>query len=451
MGDSTAKLNILIQLRDEASAALSSMGNSISDLGGNLNFAGDMAGTLAGALSAIGASAIIGTSLKAFSDAQAQMARFDAIVKTLPPGLQQFRDAMIKAGDDALMKFGFDNEEATLSLAKLMQATQDAPMAFEAFQAAIDLARYKNISLEDATQALTIAFMGGGRMLKMFGIEVDDHASKETILAAVMDKVRGQAEANAKTFEGQMRITMSILGEFQEALGAQFAPAITFVNEKFHSLIESVGGLNEVLTLVRPVLIAVAVILTGVVVVAVYAAVAAFLAMIGVGATFIAALAAIGGAIALFATVWQIGWQGMKDIFVFVWTSIKNFFVGIWNTLISTVQSAMNTIKGYLNGIVDTYNSVKNTITQPIKSVVNSVGNFVSNVLPFASGGIVTRPTLGLVGEAGPEAIIPLSRMGGLGGGQIVINLQGDFYTDTEIAERFANRIASLIKYQLKM
>ena len=33
---------------------------------------------------------------------------------------------------------------------------------------------------------------------------------------------------------------------------------------------------------------------------------------------------------------------------------------------------------------------------------------------PFASGGIVTKPTLGLVGEAGPEAIIPLDRLGEL-------------------------------------
>lgn len=35
--------------------------------------------------------------------------------------------------------------------------------------------------------------------------------------------------------------------------------------------------------------------------------------------------------------------------------------------------------------------------------------------MPFAKGGIVTRPTLGLVGEAGPEAVIPLNRAGGLG------------------------------------
>lgn len=40
-------------------------------------------------------------------------------------------------------------------------------------------------------------------------------------------------------------------------------------------------------------------------------------------------------------------------------------------------------------------------------------GDFVT---PFADGGIVMRPVMGLVGEAGPEAVIPLDRAGKLGG-----------------------------------
>ena len=43
--------------------------------------------------------------------------------------------------------------------------------------------------------------------------------------------------------------------------------------------------------------------------------------------------------------------------------------------------------------------------------------------IPFANGGIVTGPTLGLVGEAGPEAIIPLDRAGQLGGNTINITV----------------------------
>lgn len=42
--------------------------------------------------------------------------------------------------------------------------------------------------------------------------------------------------------------------------------------------------------------------------------------------------------------------------------------------------------------------------------------------IPFAKGGIVTAPTLGMVGEAGPEAVIPLNRLGNMGQ-STVINL----------------------------
>jgi SLT domain-containing protein len=42
----------------------------------------------------------------------------------------------------------------------------------------------------------------------------------------------------------------------------------------------------------------------------------------------------------------------------------------------------------------------------------------------MATGGIVTSPTFALIGEAGPEAVIPLSKMGGMGGG-ITVNVNG--------------------------
>lgn len=44
----------------------------------------------------------------------------------------------------------------------------------------------------------------------------------------------------------------------------------------------------------------------------------------------------------------------------------------------------------------------------------------------LANGGIVTGPTLALIGEAGPEAVIPLDRMGSMGAGTTVnINVHG--------------------------
>ena len=44
--------------------------------------------------------------------------------------------------------------------------------------------------------------------------------------------------------------------------------------------------------------------------------------------------------------------------------------------------------------------------------------NEMLDAIPFAAGGIVTSPTLGLIGEAGAEAVIPLDQAGSLGGTQ---------------------------------
>jgi len=42
--------------------------------------------------------------------------------------------------------------------------------------------------------------------------------------------------------------------------------------------------------------------------------------------------------------------------------------------------------------------------------------DFGTAIPGFAGGGVVTRPTIAMIGEAGPEAIVPLSRAGALGG-----------------------------------
>jgi phage-related minor tail protein len=58
---------------------------------------------------------------------------------------------------------------------------------------------------------------------------------------------------------------------------------------------------------------------------------------------------------------------------------------------------------------------------------VPGIGGFgfdVPNIPQLADGGIVTSPTLALIGEAGPEAVVPLDRMG-TGGNNITINVNG--------------------------
>ena len=63
-------------------------------------------------------------------------------------------------------------------------------------------------------------------------------------------------------------------------------------------------------------------------------------------------------------------------------------------------------------------------------------------------GGIVTEPTLALIGEAGPEAVVPLDRAGG-GFGETIVNVtvQVDkaLINTAENIDQFANDLARKI------
>jgi hypothetical protein len=59
----------------------------------------------------------------------------------------------------------------------------------------------------------------------------------------------------------------------------------------------------------------------------------------------------------------------------------------------------------------------------------------------MAEGGIVNKPTLALIGEAGPEAVVPLSKMNAGGGGDVNINVTGGLSTSAEIGQSVVNAL----------
>jgi hypothetical protein len=58
----------------------------------------------------------------------------------------------------------------------------------------------------------------------------------------------------------------------------------------------------------------------------------------------------------------------------------------------------------------------------------------------MAEGGIVTKPTLALIGEAGPEAVIPLSRNTATSG-NVTVNVNGGLATSAEIGQAIVNAL----------
>lgn len=69
------------------------------------------------------------------------------------------------------------------------------------------------------------------------------------------------------------------------------------------------------------------------------------------------------------------------------------------------------------------------------------ITNKLSRMPAFANGGIVTSPTVGLIGEAGPEAVIPLSRLNKTGGTYNITVNAGMGANGTQIGKEIVDAI----------
>ncbi len=140
------------------------------------------------------------------------------------------------------------------------------------------------------------------------------------------------------------------------------------------------------------------------------------------------------------------------------WTGIKSFFEGIWSAIGASFKAAINGIIGGINAFIQAFDRIKISVPKVHVPFVGDFGGFSISVpqipeIPFlANGGIVTQPTLAVVGEAGPEAILPLNRLAGTGiGGGVTINFHGDVYSTREVAIDFANQIAKVLRYNQRI
>jgi len=109
--------------------------------------------------------------------------------------------------------------------------------------------------------------------------------------------------------------------------------------------------------------------------------------------------------------------------------SVKSVFQSVGSAIVSTLQKVVaQLIQAVAQAAI--LSAVMAAI--PGFGQASFAGNFIKvleGVVPFADGGIVTSPTLGLVGEAGPEAVIPLDRLGQVGGGSITVSVRGQTQT----------------------
>ena len=111
--------------------------------------------------------------------------------------------------------------------------------------------------------------------------------------------------------------------------------------------------------------------------------------------------------------------DGLKKVKDFIVPKLKDFGKG----LLETISTVLKTSAGVVfEGVKFVFNKVIDKLNGFISSLNSGLGfSFfgididppdIPNIPRLAKGGIVTQPTTALIGERGPEAIIPLSRAG---------------------------------------
>ena len=120
-----------------------------------------------------------------------------------------------------------------------------------------------------------------------------------------------------------------------------------------------------------------------------------------------------------------------------IYNGIVGALKGLGGALVSLITAPINAILGKINGIRIPGFNVK--MPGPIPDVSFAGVDPIPNIPLLARGGIVKSPTLAMIGEAGPEAVIPLRR-GGMGG-VINITVNGWVGNDQDIAARIQQEL----------
>jgi hypothetical protein len=224
-------VKIVITAEDKASGVLGKIGDATSGLGSALVSFGEVAA----AAVAVAATAITSfgiSSLKAFAKAEDEMVIANQALKNSAGAAFDSVKAKMTEVSKAAIKLGYDDEAAAIAFAKLYQASNNVTQAQEDLKLAMDLAAFSGRDLESSAMAINKVHAGTTRVLKEFGIEVQEGTTSLEALALVHQRVGGTALAMSQTVSGQLRVLDVSWTNLKETVGAALAQAIMpFIQE----------------------------------------------------------------------------------------------------------------------------------------------------------------------------------------------------------------------------
>ncbi len=361
---------------------------------------------------------------------------------------------LIKLAGDLTAMYGGTTESAVQALTGALKGNNTM---LDNYGMAVNDAMIKTKALEMGLYA------GTGQM---------DLATKQAAtLALIMEQsgaAQGQAAREAEGASGSMRALVTELKNLATSFGEVLLPVITPFIAKLNDLIKGFSGMSPqmqktvvavaaVAAAIGPLIMILGSLASGISAIIGIAPVlgAAFTIMTGPVGLVVAAIAALIAIGVLLVKNWDVikakaqevwdfvkshitqTWDNISAYLTEVWNNITNFaitkwdnfktgFLGIWAAIVGGLKAYVNGIVRMVNTVIDALNTIQVEIPDWVPGIGgNSFGIDIPSVPYLAKGGIVTRPTLAVIGEDGPEAVVPLRGSRGVGGIVFNINVTG--------------------------
>lgn len=366
--------------------------------------------------------------------------------------------------NDAFSESTFLDTAGTLgAMAQGMGATADETVKFSEgwLQAGEDLASFNNVPIDQSLGAIQSALAGEFEPLKRFGIllnvakveaeavrlglikqgeTLDDHSRLVATNSLVMESLgaaQGDFDRTSSGAANSMKILAANAIDLAADIGTQLLPIgiqlLTWVKQGITFFQQLPGPVKQVIVPLLGIAAAIGpLLIVGSKLIGAFKAVgAAFqvLRLIMLANPFLALTAAVILIAALIIANWDkiLGflkkvWAtimsavgGFVDKLVGAFEGLRDSVANIWNAVINIIKGAINGVIDVINGLFGFLNGIQIGIPEinvgPVHVGGGVIDPFNIGLIPhLAQGGIIDSPTLALLGERGPEAVVPLGK-----------------------------------------
>lgn len=147
--------------------------------------------------------------------------------------------------------YGVADTDLRPAYERLVRSTKDTEEANKALKIAMDISASTGKSLQTVVDTLGRAYDGSTTSLSRLGVGLDQAQlsamSLDDIMSTLAANFAGQADANARTLEGQFKRLSTATDNLKEAFGAGLLGALGDTDETTQDLVESMEALEPII------------------------------------------------------------------------------------------------------------------------------------------------------------------------------------------------------------